>query len=91
MPVWYPRLAHYSAHLRAIAAAVTTFARTTGDLKFLSTVDVHVLALTYMMEAEQRGWADLADEVTSVRAARQQRAIAADAHSCPSHCSAWAD
>ena len=49
-----------------LLVAVTTYARTTGDLKFLSKVDIHVLALTYMVEAEERGWADVAEEVSSV-------------------------
>lgn len=54
-----------AAHPPPPPATVSTFARTTGDLKFLSKVDVHVLALTYMVAAEARGWADLAEDITT--------------------------
>ena len=38
-----------------MALAVKDFARLTGDLPVLSTVDLRVLALTWMLEKECRG------------------------------------
>ena len=47
----------HSAHKRSCdaALAVKDFARLTGDLPVLSTVDLRVLALTWMLEKECRG------------------------------------
>lgn len=43
------------AEPRHFAAAVIRFARKTGDLQYLSDGDLEILALTYSLEAEERG------------------------------------